>query len=176
MDVLEKEQLVVYPVVAQEPEIGRWLWMLQDARQRTLKDLKGLTQQTIDWLPPDEGSSIGTILYHIALIEADWFYVEVLQQPYPAEVQALLSHTVRNEQELLTQVRGFSLAQHLERLGRIRHLLLATYQTMTLEDFRRPRALPNYDVTPEWVLHHLMQHEAEHRSQMGSLRIMAEQR
>jgi uncharacterized damage-inducible protein DinB len=34
--------------------------------------------------------------------------------------------------------------------------------------------LPPYDVTPEWVLHHLMQHEAEHRSQIGALRARAQ--
>jgi uncharacterized damage-inducible protein DinB len=57
----------------------------------------------------------------------------------------------------------------------VRGLVLEVYQQMTLEDFRRVRSLPNYDVTPEWVLHHLMQHEAEHRGQIGTLRAMAEQ-
>lgn len=41
-------------------------------------------------------------------------------------------------------------------------------------EFRRVRSLPYYDVAPEWVLHHLMQHEAEHRSQIGSLRARAQ--
>jgi uncharacterized damage-inducible protein DinB len=33
-----------------------------------------------------------------------------------------------------------------------------------------PRERPDYDVTPAWVLHHLMQHEAEHRSQISGIR------
>jgi uncharacterized damage-inducible protein DinB len=45
---------------------------------------------------------------------------------------------------------------------------------MHLDEFRRIRSLAEYGVTPEWVLHHLMQHEAEHRSQIGALRIAAE--
>jgi uncharacterized damage-inducible protein DinB len=36
------------------------------------------------------------------------------------------------------------------------------------------RSLAEYDVTPEWVLHHMMQHEAEHRGQIGALRAGAE--
>jgi uncharacterized damage-inducible protein DinB len=40
---------------------------------------------------------------------------------------------------------------------------------MDLTEFRRVRSLEYYDVTPEYVLHHLMQHEAEHRSQIGAL-------
>jgi uncharacterized damage-inducible protein DinB len=34
--------------------------------------------------------------------------------------------------------------------------------------------LADYETTPEWVLHHLMQHEAEHRGQIGELRRWAE--
>ncbi len=37
----------------------------------------------------------------------------------------------------------------------------------------RPRRLPGYDVTPCWVLHHLMQHEAEHRAEIARLRAAA---
>jgi hypothetical protein len=34
----------------------------------------------------------------------------------------------------------------------------------------RPRARPDYDVTPAWVLHHLLQHEAEHSAQIAAIR------
>jgi hypothetical protein len=53
--------------------------------------------------------------------------------------------------------------------------ILAAYQAMDVHEFRRVRRLADYDVTPEWVLHHLMQHEAEHRSEIGGLRASAEQ-
>jgi uncharacterized damage-inducible protein DinB len=38
------------------------------------------------------------------------------------------------------------------------------------------RVLPEYDVAPGFVLHHLMQHEAEHRGEIGMLRALANQR
>jgi len=158
-----------------EPEIGRWLWAIQDARQRTMEEIDRLSPAQIDWLPPDNESSISTILYHIADIEADWLYVEVLEQStFPPEVAALFTHPTRDEQGRLTQVQGVSLEQHLSRLKTVRGLLLDVYQQMDLSDFRRVRSFEPYDVTPEWVLHHLMQHEAEHRSQIGALRIRAE--
>jgi hypothetical protein len=40
---------------------------------------------------------------------------------------------------------------------------------MTADDFVRPRSLADYDVSPAWVLHHLGQHEAEHRGELGSV-------
>lgn len=170
MDASPKENLLVDPNLAQEPEIGRWLWAMQDARQRTRRELSQVRPEMVDWRPQEAESSIGAILYHLADIEADWLYVEVLEQPFPPEVAALFDHPTRDQQGHLTQVGGFTLAQHLERLELVRQRLLEAYERMDLADFRRPRSLPQYDVTPEWVLHHLMQHEAEHRSQLAAMR------
>ena len=174
MDFGEQKYLIVDARLSKEPEIGRWLWALQDTRQRTMGYLDGLTPTIIDWLPPDHESSIGTVLYHLALIEADWLYTEVLEQSYPPEVAALFPYVDRDGQDRLTQVQGLSLEQHLERLETVRRLLLDVFQAMDLPEFRRVRTLADYEVTPEWVLHHLMQHEAEHRSQIGALGVVAE--
>jgi len=94
----------------------------------------------------------------------------VLEQSLPTEVAALFTYPTRDKQGQLTQIQGISLAEHRKRLETVRSLLLDVYQPMELAEFRRVRALPYYDVTPEWVLHHLMQHEAEHRSQFAALR------
>src|SRR3954452_14064059 len=105
----KKEQKIVDTHMSKEPEIGQWLWALQDARQRTLREVEGLIPATIDWLPPDGESSIGTLLYHIAAIETDWFYVEVLEQAFPLEVEALFTIEPRDQQGHLSPVPGFSL-------------------------------------------------------------------
>ena len=170
MTFQEKEYKIVEAHLSKAPDIGRWLWALQDTRQRTMRELDQLTPVMIDWRPSGNGSSIGTVLYHLAGIEADWLYVEVLEQPFPPEVDALLPYPIRDGQGCLTQVEGLSLDQHLSRLETVRGLLLGVYEQMDLSDFRRVRSLEHYDVTPEWVLHHLMQHEAEHRGQIGALR------
>jgi uncharacterized damage-inducible protein DinB len=169
-----KRRNVVDIHLSDEPAVGQWLWALQDTRERTMEELDRVSSAMIDWLPPDDGSSIGTVLYHLALIEADWLYEEVLVQPIPPEVAALFPFGYRDKQGRLAQVQGLSLEQLLSRLEIVRGLLLNVYQQMDLLEFRRIRALPDYDVTPEWVLHHLMQHEAEHRSQLGALRANAQ--
>ncbi len=170
----KKEHQVVDIHLSAAPEIGRWLWALQEGRQRTMRELGRLVPAMIDWMPPGNESSIGTVLYHLADIEADWLYVEVLEQSLPPEVAALFPYPTRDEHGTLTQVKGFSLEQHRSRLETVRGLLLDVYQQMDLAEFRRVRSFPDYDVTPEWVLHHMMQHEAEHRGQIGSLRAGAE--
>ena len=174
MSFREQKYLIVRDDLHGEPDIARWLWAFQDARRRTEKTLEGIARAALDWRLPNDASSIGTILYHLAAIEADWLYTEVLEQPFAADLAALFPHDVRDEHNQLTQVQGESLEQHLARLQSIRTVVLDVFRGMNLYEFRRVRSLPDYEVTPEWVLHHLMQHEAEHRSQFGALRAAAE--
>ncbi len=177
MSLVHKKQHIVQALPCQSPEVGRWLWALEDARRRTHIALEGLPADTpdiVDWTFPGEGNSIGTILYHLAAIEASWLYDEVLQQDFPPEVQALFPHDVRDDQGKLSSVKGINLDEYLDRLDKIRARVLTTFREMSLEEFRRPRSFPEYDVTPEWVLHHLMQHEAEHRGQIADLRMAAQ--
>jgi uncharacterized damage-inducible protein DinB len=156
------------------PEIASWLWAIDDARRCTIATLEGITQQELDWTPPAGGNAIGTLLYHIAVIEADWLYVEVLEQPdFPPEVTALFPLDVREADGRLIPCSGLSLAEHLARLEATRALLHAAFRAMSPAEFRRVRHLRDYDVTPEWVLHHLMQHEAEHRGEIGMIRALA---
>lgn len=169
MDAKTQEILAVQPATSLDPAIGRALWRLEDGRARTLERLDGLRDTHVDRHPADE-TSIGTILYHIALIEADWLYTEVLEQEPTAGMAALFPLVDRDAAGNLTAATGYTLAQHLDRLRAVRARLLEVYQSMDDVDFRRLRSLPDYDVTPEWVLHHLTQHEAEHRGQIGALR------
>jgi uncharacterized damage-inducible protein DinB len=163
-------QLVVEAPAGYEPTIAPWIWALEDTRALTLEELGGLEPPLLDWTPPEGGNSIGTLLYHIAAIEADWLYVDALGQAFPSQIEALLPYDVRDAQGVLTAVRGLTLEQHLARLDAVRAALLEAYRALSLEAFRRPRSLPTYQVTPEWVLHHLVQHEAEHRGHIAMLR------
>jgi hypothetical protein len=86
----------------------------------------------------------------------------------------LVVYDVRDGEGQLTVVRGEPLGIHLLRLDAARALFLKTLRTITLTEFRRVRTVETYDITPEWALHHLMQHEAEHRGQLMELRQRAE--
>ena len=174
---IARNQLVVEPPSGGEPDVGRMLWMLEDGRRRTLETLDGVTDADLDWSPAPGMNSVGALLYHLAAIEADWLYNEALgEQPFPPEIVALFPEDVRDEQGRLVTAQGADLATHLRRLDTVRAHLLAAFREMSPADFNRARAFPIYDVTPEYVLHHLAQHEAEHRGEIGMLRVLAAQR
>ncbi len=170
----QKRQLAFQPVDANEPEIGRWLWAINDARQRTLGLLKDMNPAAIDWSPAEGGHTIGALLYHIAVVEIEWLGGRVLEGKFEQRYRDAFPLEFRDEKSRLTIIKGLSLDEHCQRFDLMRGLLLDTYKSMSLEEFRRPRILAEHDVTPEWVLHHLCQHEAEHRSEIGILRSKAE--
>ncbi|MBV7327297.1 DinB family protein [Chloroflexi bacterium TSY] len=157
-----------------EPEIGRWISAIDDTRQRTIQALDGIDPAAIDWTNPAVDNSIGTLLYHIGAIEMSYVYEDVLGIGWAPELEPLILYDVRDEQGRLWVVQGVSLEEHLTRLAQSRSLLHKAYRHLTLAEFRQPRSVANYTITPEWVLHHLMQHEAEHRGQMMEVRRLAE--
>ncbi|MBI1256350.1 MAG: DUF664 domain-containing protein [Chloroflexi bacterium] len=162
-------QLIIQPDAGAAPEVGPALWSLEDTRRRTHAVLKAVDPASVDWQPEWALHSIGTLLYHIAAIELDWLYSDVLEQPFPAEIEALFPHDVRDDTGKLTTITGISLDDLRQRLAVVRRALLDAFHAMSADDFHRSRSFPDYDVTPEWVLHHLCQHEAEHRSEIAAL-------
>jgi len=141
-----------------------------------METLAGLAEETLDWIPPVEGNTISTLLYHLAAIELDYLYADVLQapEPWPAVVMRLFPLDVRDAQGQLTPVRTMRLADHIERLDLVRLQLQETIRAMSLEEYRRPRDVVAHHITPEWVVHHLSQHEAEHRGHIALVRSWAE--
>jgi hypothetical protein len=105
----------------------------------------------------------------------DWLFADVLQRGFPPEVESLFPYDVRDNQGRLVTVQDVSLEEHLDRLATTRAILLASFWDMSVEEFRRLRRLGIHSVTPEWVIHHLIQHEAEHRGHIAELRARAEQ-
>jgi len=157
------------------PAVARWLWLLTDLRERTVAVLDGLDERLLTWRPDPAANTIGTLLYHIVGIELDWLYAEILERPdYGPEVTALLPYELREPSGRLLPVEDESLANHLARMSAARQLMHAALRTMTEDDFYRMRRLPPYDVTPEWVLYHLIEHEAGHRGEIAELRRQAE--
>ncbi|MGD6957233.1 DinB family protein [Rossellomorea aquimaris] len=165
---MERKSLQVSPLPGYEEEIGRWLWCLEDVRRTLMKELSGITQSTLD-TKRDGRQTIGSLLYHIALVEADWLYVEVLGTEWNPEIRSLFPYNVRSDNGSLTHIEAQSLEEHFHRLNKVREVFLSHFRSMDLTDWRKLRTLEKYDVSPEWVVYHLIEHESHHRGQIFQL-------
>ncbi len=167
-DLISNQRTVTAPV-GYEPSVARWVWALEDTRQRTKDCLNGVTNKIIGWAPPEGGNSIGTLLYHIVAIELSYLYEDILEIGWSKELAPLITYDVRDNQGKLTVVQDENFKDHLDRLDAGRDLFLKAMREMSTDDFHRPRLVEEYEVTPEWVIHHLIQHESEHRGHITDL-------
>ena len=166
------KQRIITPAEARDQDNARWLWALAETRGRTKRMVEGLTVEQLDYLPPEFQNSIGTLLYHIALIEADYLCIDVLgRDDYLPDLKAVLPLPDRDGFGRLSVVTGVSLDEHLSRLDLVRAQAISVFRELTREQLDTARELPEwgYTISPAWTLHHLMQHEAEHRGEIGSL-------
>ena len=169
-DVLQTIALPEY-----EPEIGRWLWSMEEVRRLTIDAVKDLDQETLDWAGSEgTGNSIGSLLYHIALVEMSWLFMDILEQDLPDEVKAEFPHPMATDGRM-THVPSLPLEKHLGILDHSRQVFLRELRRMPLDDWHRLRSPKDtsYEVTPAWVVFHLIEHEAGHAAQIRCLKILA---
>lgn len=168
-----EERLVLDPDAIGDPGLQSSLLLaaLQEARQRSLDELDEVTDAHLDVEVPNGPNTIGTLLYHVALIEADWLVADILGPESGVEIPtAWFPLDDRDDRGTLSRLRGETLAQHLARLTAVREMLLQHVGGMTDEELRRPRERDSYEVSAAWALHHLLQHEAEHRAHLAWVR------
>jgi DinB superfamily len=167
---------VVAALPGYESDIGRWLWAMQETRRRTVGLVEDLDQAVLDWRGSGgTENSIGSLLYHIALIEMDWLFADIMGQDIPPSVLADFPLGYRDPAGRLVHVPAVSARDHIGRLNRTREVFLNAFQGMSLQDWNRVRspAGADYDVSPAWVVFHLVEHEAGHAFQISSVRARA---
>lgn len=164
--VLEIKTLENYPT-----EIGMWLWAMEEARKTTKKVVSDISQEIIDWSgPAGNENSIATLLYHIAAVEMNWLYFDILEQTdlYPENLFPFKPF----QNNRLAIVKGISLEEHLVRLDESRAIFLKHMESSTLKDWSRLRSPEDtdYSVSPAWAVFHLVEHEAGHAAQIAAMK------
>jgi uncharacterized damage-inducible protein DinB len=152
--------------------VGCFVAMLEDTRSRLLRDLETLDEAYLDRGLPWDPNSISTLLYHLAAIELDWTFADILEtKQFPEGASDWFPVDVRDEDGRLTPFSN-SLQRHIDRLAWTRVHLLEALRGLADDDL--DRTVTNADDGSvngiNWILHHLMQHEAEHRGQISELR------
>lgn len=163
------------PVEGCDPIVGAALWVMQDCRRRTLRELESVRDEWLDAVPPMGHNTLGTILYHMAAAEVGWLYDDLLKKPFPPDLKALFPTDDRDEQGMLARLKGSPLSAYLDRLAIAREHFISEYKAMSVEDFRRLREITYWTgethwLTAEFILYHLVNHDAEHRGEITMIR------
>ncbi len=136
--------------------------------------MKGIGQRALDLEGTDgPDNAIGSLLYHIADAQLGWVFFDLGGRTSPPEALAsLFPYAPRDAGGRLTSVVGVSLEEHLQRLERSHAVVMEELRSFTPVDWRSLRSPEGkeYNVSPEWVVFHLVEHEAGHAYQILSIR------
>jgi len=149
---------------------GLLLSQLEEGRARTLRVAGACPAQRLHQSSPAFPNSVAAHLAHLGAIELDWLYCDLLGQEIPQEALAGCPIAdVRDASGRLDAAEGASWEELLAWLEACRQRLLDHCRTLQSSQLGTLVQGQEGSATPEWILAHLVQHEAEHR---GVLRRM----
>lgn len=159
------------PVPGFDPQVGLYVAQLAEIRHELLRQTANLTPGQLSWYPHEQVESIGTQLLQVEAIEWSWVFEDILGRPgedYDGWEEGLPLRLG------LPQVRDKPLAYFTDRLERVREEALTALRGLTDDDLSR--LIPLAPVKPvtevctvDWVLFHLVHHEAHHAGQVELL-------
>jgi len=163
----------IEPVPGYPPRIGSYLAQMEDVRRRTIRYVEGLTTEQLSWHPKPRVESIGTLLLHIAAVECSWIGEDIMRRTMGEEWKIALPIRLG-----IPQVTGQPLAFFLDTLRAVRDQTKADLATLTDDDLSRmvapldpgPASTPEHRFTIEWILYHILEHEAHHKGQIAVMK------
>ena len=167
-------RLTVDPLPGFSRRVGEYAAMLEDVRRRTKTYVEGLSAPQLAWHPQENVESIGTVLLQIAAVEVSYIQEDILRQPM-AEAEWGIAFPIRLG---IPQVSGEPLEFYTERMDRVRAETLRILAELTDRDLARevapldpgPSTHGPVTYTIEWILYHLIEHEAHHKGQIAVMK------
>lgn len=154
------------------PQIGHLVSMMNYTRYTTLKAVEGLTVEQLDFLPHQNGNSIGALLLHMAAVEFG-FQVEFFDNRKPNERETDEWGAAYELGKLgREQIKGNPLKFYIKKLEDVR--------SRTLEEFKSKQDEWLYEEVPwggvsannYFIWFHTFEDELSHRGQIRILRNM----
>ncbi|MFW9768174.1 MAG: DinB family protein [Candidatus Thorarchaeota archaeon] len=148
------------------PRIGQLYSMMERTRENLLRRIESLSKETIDFTPkPRLIESIGTLLIHIAAIEFSWIFEDIVGKEMEYE-KWKYGFSLR---ENIDQIEGEDVEFYLSRLNEVRREVFDFLKTLSDKDLDSLVDVESEKVSVEWILFHLIEHEAMHIGQVSVL-------
>lgn len=165
---MNKEEVEIFTLKKSEelsPKISNWFALMQETRERLLRIVNDLKDEEFDY-SPDEGSfeTIGTLLLHIAGVEWSWIFEDIDGEEIDFE-RFKHGFALRSEVNI-SQLKGKGKSFYLEKLSEVRNQVYNRLTKFNDEDLSKLVGSDNEQYTIEWILFHILEHEAMHIGQI----------
>ena len=155
-----------------KPIISRFLSMFTHNRSRIFEMLENVTDEMLDFTPnPKTIESIGSLLYHIAGVEWSWIFEDLDGKEMDYE-EWKYAFALRDYHDI-SQISGKNKQFYLDLIETTRNEIIVRLNEYTDTDLTREFTLSdneNIIFTLEYLLFHLINHEALHLGQIALLK------
>ena len=168
------------PVEGFTPQIGRYVAQLTEVRDDLKREVAGLSIEQLDWHPDERTESIGTLMLHCDAVEWSWMHEDVLGRGSD-EYTGVWSEAMPIRVGA-SQVTGRPVEFYFQKLDATRERTLEILRGFTDADLARlvgeAEPPPGEEkrsrlFTIDWVIWHIIEHEATHVGQVELLRRLA---
>ena len=147
-------------------KIGHWLGQFLEVRNNLLDLLEKIPEEAIDFTPDERKiESIGTLLFHIAAIEWSWIFEDIDGKEFKEE-EWKYAFALRPSVNI-PQLTGKEKNYYIQKITRVREDVITRIQQMNDKDLDRIIIVDKRSVTIEWILYHIIEHEAIHLGQIN---------
>ncbi|HYO49134.1 MAG TPA: DinB family protein [Chloroflexia bacterium] len=164
------------PVEGYSPQIGRYVAQLAELRHNLKRQVQGLSVEQLDWHPDEQTESIATQMLHLDAVEWSWMHEDIFGTPddqYPGEWFEAMPIRAG-----VPQVTGRPVEWYLSKLDSTREETLRLLKGFTDADLPRlvgeailPEGQERKELyTIDWIIWHIISHEASHIGQIELLR------
>jgi uncharacterized damage-inducible protein DinB len=169
--MVEKSIIGLERIDELSPRVAFLFSMLEKTRERLLKRVQGFSTKDLDYTPDEENiESIGTLLLHIAAIEWSWIFEDMGGQEMNYE-EWKHAFALR---EQIPQIKGKKLKFYLDKLAQVREDVKNHLTTVEDSELDHLVDVGQAAVSIEWILFHIIEHEAMHIGQISVLRRLQE--
>ncbi|PFA67148.1 integrase [Bacillus sp. AFS015802] len=152
------------------PQISYLVTQMEYVRKTTLDSVKGLTCPELDFLPCEDGNSIGALLLHMAAVEKG-FQIELFDDRRPNEQEmdewgAAYSLGEKGRQN----IKGFPLEFYLEKLNEVRSRTLRELAERNDDWLFENRSWDTHPSNNYFIWFHVFEDEINHRGQIRLIR------
>jgi len=168
------ERNVIEPVAGVSNEIGFYLAEMNEVREQLREAVSDLTREQVAERAVEGAHSIGALALHIG--EAEWYWIECVIGGHKLTDEDKNSQfwDVLKDPEKFGRL-NFSAEDCLRVVGEIREGARAKLASLNDDDldgklFHMERRENKYEFSLRWILHHLVDHEAQHKGQILMLK------
>jgi len=165
--------LTLDAVAGFESGIGFYLAGMEEVRGQLREAVTGMSDEHIGRPAISGAHSIGALVLHIG--EAEWYWMQcvVSGQRVSREIRSTPYWDVLKDPESFS-AKGYSAEFCLNEIGKLREQTretLASFNDADLENiFSIERRGETHERSLRWILHHLIDHEAQHKGQILMLK------